>query len=141
MSIDISGKEAHTILTNMLSILSPLCDYLESEDEIKICLRQNQNYYNSVKKYLKSDHACKSIEEETASIDNNIKYLCHYHFFDVTTIYVLGDNIIKGSNCRLKRGQCHYFHKYERWYIRDDSNKDFENIGSKKSQVRIVLLI
>ena len=37
-------------------------------------------YYNSVKKDFKNDHACVSIEEIARSIENNMKYLCHYHF-------------------------------------------------------------
>ena len=69
-----------------------------------MCLRHYQKYDSSVKKYIKSDHACNFIKEGTKSIENNMKYLCHYYFIDVTTFNFLGDTIVKGANHRLKRG-------------------------------------
>ena len=78
--------------------------YLESEDEIKIYLRYYQRYYNSVKKELKVDHACKNIKEVAMSIESNIQYFCCYKFIDVTIFDFLGDSIVEASNSGLKRG-------------------------------------
>ena len=79
-------------------------NYLESEGKIKTCLCHYQSYYNSVKKDLKSDHACEIIEEIAISIEINMRCLWHYHFIDVTTLDSVGVSIIEGSNCGLKRG-------------------------------------
>ena len=57
-----------------------------------------------MRKDLKSNHACLAIEEVATSIEINIKYLCYYHFINVTTFCFLGDSIVKGGICGLKRG-------------------------------------
>ena len=71
---------------------------------MKMCLRHYQQYYNSVKEDLKSDHVYKHIEEVAMSIESNMGYLYHYKFIDVTTFYFFGDSIIEASNSGLKRG-------------------------------------
>ena len=38
------------------------------------------------------------------SIENSMKYFCRYHFIDVTSFGFIGDSIVEGSNCGLKRG-------------------------------------
>ena len=69
-----------------------------------MCLHNYQSYYNNVKKDLKSDSACEIIEEVARSIEINMKYLCNYHFIDVTTFDFLGDSIVEAANCRLEKG-------------------------------------
>ena len=77
-------------------------NYPESEGDIKMCLYHYQSYYNSVKKDIKSDHVCDIIEEVAISIERNMKYLCHYHFIDVTTFDFVGYNIDEATTCGLK---------------------------------------
>ena len=49
------------------------------------CVYDTTNFIKkSVKKELKSDHACTIIEEIAMSKEINMKYVCHYSFIDVT---------------------------------------------------------
>ena len=101
--VTVSSKEGSTILKNVLSMLSSSIDYPESEDKMRMCIQHYQQYYNSVKEELKSDNSCKYIEEVAMSIEINMEFLCHYNFIDVTTLYLVGDSIVEGSNSGLKR--------------------------------------
>ena len=79
-------------------------NYPESKGNKKICLRYYPRCHDSVNKYIKSEHACLAIEKITKSIEYNMKYSCHYHFIDVTAFSFLGNNIFKGANGRLTKG-------------------------------------
>ena len=94
------SKEAHTIFKHILSMLS----YFLITQRVKLCLCHYQNYYNRVKKNFKSDYACLAINKIARSIETNMKYLCHYRFIDLIIFDFLGDSIIEGENCGLKRG-------------------------------------
>ena len=72
---------------------------------MKNYLHHYQSYYNSVKKEVKSDHACGIIEEVARSIEGNMKYSCHYYFIDVTKFDFLCDSIVGPVNCGLKNGE------------------------------------
>ena len=73
----ISGKEDNAILKNLLPMLSYFYYYPESEDEMKICLRHYQHYYNIINEDLKSNRACNHIEEIVMSIESNMEYVCN----------------------------------------------------------------
>ena len=54
--ITVSGKKAHAILNNLLSMLSSFFNYSESEGEMDMYIHHYQSYHNSFKEDLKSDH-------------------------------------------------------------------------------------
>ena len=69
---------------------------------MKLCIYHYQSYYNSVNKGLKIDHAYEIIEEVARSIEINMKYLCHYHFINITQFDFLSDSIVEVAKCGLK---------------------------------------
>ena len=100
--VTVSGKEAHNILI-FLSMLTSFFNYLESKGEMILFLHHYQTYYNTVKKYISSDHACLAIDKIARSIEIYMKYFCSYHFIDITTFHFLSDSIVKAAKFGLKR--------------------------------------
>ena len=55
-----------------------------------------------MKENIRSDPVCEAIEDIMLSISNNLKYIHHCYFKDVTTFDYLGDSIVEGSNTSIK---------------------------------------
>ena len=66
-----------------------------------------------MKKDLKSHNAYEIIEEVPRSIEISMKYMCNYHFIDVTTFDFLGDSIVEAASCGLGKGWYYCVYKYE----------------------------
>ena len=138
--VTVSGKEVKAILKKYFINVIILFNYPESENEMKMYLHHYQSYYNSVKKDIKSDHACEIIEEVAISIERNMKYLCHYHFIDVTTFDFVGDSIAEAKNCGLK-GVMLLFLKIRALIHQRLLKFRFPNHRLEKAQICPVLLI
>ena len=89
---------------NIFNKVSRLFDYVESESEMKLCIKDYQLYYQSRKKSFNNEALCESIEKILKSIENNLSYLCHYYFRDITTFDFLGDSIAEAVNSGIKNG-------------------------------------
>ena len=92
------------ILETLHGLLSKIFDHVESANELIELQRCYKEYFRNNKKDLKSEHVCKSIEDIYGSIINNIEYVAHNIFKDVTTLDFVGDSIVEAANSSIKNG-------------------------------------
>ena len=85
--------------------LQKLFNYIETEEELKICVADYNSYYQSQKVSFRNEALCTAIEDIFLSLNANMKYFCHCYFIDVTTFDFLGDSIAEAFNSGLKTGQ------------------------------------
>ena len=85
--------------------LQKLFDYVETQEELKICIDDYNRYYQLEKASFKNEALCTSIEDILLSLKTNMRYFCHCYFIDVTTFDFLGDSIAEAFNSGLKTGQ------------------------------------
>jgi len=91
-------------IKNIFNKVSRLFDYVETESEMNLCIKDYQLYYQSKKESFKNESLCESIEAILTSIESNLSYLCHHHFLNVTTFDFLGDSIAEAVNSGIKNG-------------------------------------
>ena len=104
VSMKISGDEAKAILQIMLNMLSDLFDYVETEAEMYLTLKNFKRYYDSMKSQSNSEYIQKEIEYIAMSVETNLKYISNCYFIDVTTFVFLGDSIVEPANSGTKTG-------------------------------------
>ena len=85
-------------------MLTDIFEYVETEAEMNLTLNHFKRYYNSIKSQLQSLYALKEIEKISMSIENQLKYVCHCYFIDVTTFGFVGDSIAEAANSGIKQG-------------------------------------
>ena len=83
-------------------ILSNFFYYVESANDLTELQRWYKDFFRNNKKDLKSEHVCKSIEDIYGSILNNIEYVAHNFFKDVTPLDFVGDSIVEAANSGIK---------------------------------------
>ena len=67
-------------------------------------MKNYNQYYQTIKHDLKSEHVCDSIEKVFLRIHNNLEYVAHCHFKSVGTLGFKGDSIVEASNSSYKHG-------------------------------------
>ena len=100
----VNSDEAKSILSILKNKISHLFDYVETNNEIKLALKNYNQYYQKTKSDLKSDPACESIEKVFLRIENNLQYVAHSVFKNVCTLGFKGDSIVEASNSGYKTG-------------------------------------
>ena len=85
--------------------LERLFDYIETEEELKICINDYKGFYHNEKANFQNEALCTSIEDIFLSLECNLRHICHCYFKDVTTFDFLGDSIAEAFNSGLKTGQ------------------------------------
>lgn len=87
--------------------MSRIFDYVESSAELRNTIADYKNYYQFHKNSFSNESLCESIESVMISLDTQVKYISHSHFFDRTTFDFLGDSIVEAVNSGLKEGTQH----------------------------------
>ena len=82
--------------------MTQIFDNVEKFDEMRIAISDYESYYKSVKDKIKSEPVCVAIDDIILSISNQLKYISHSYFKDVTTFDYLGDSIVEGTNSSIK---------------------------------------
>ena len=82
--------------------MTQIFDYVETFDEMWITISDYESYYKLVKDKIKSEPVCVAIDDIILSISNQLKYISHSYFKDVTTFDYLGDSIVEGTNSSIK---------------------------------------
>ena len=90
---------------SLRQMLEKLFNYVENEQEMKICIDDYKNYYQSHKLSFKNDALCEGIEDILISLDNNLLHFSHCYFIKTTTFDFLGDSIAEAFNSGLKSGK------------------------------------
>lgn len=67
-------------------------------------MKNYNQYYQTIKSNLKSDHVCESIEKVFLRIHTNLKYVAHCHFKTVGPLGFKGNSIVESSNSGYKNG-------------------------------------
>ena len=104
VAMKVSGDDAKTIIQILLNMLTDIFEYVETEAEMNLTLNHFKRYYNSIKSQLQSVYALKEIEKIAMTIENQLKYVCHCYFIDVTTFGFVGDSIAEAANSGIKQG-------------------------------------
>ena len=100
--------------------MSDLFDNVDTVEEINTSIKYYYKYYNEVKKYLKSESVCESIEVVLSAIQNNFQYVTNFYFKDMCTFDFKGEFIVEAANSGLITV---YF--YEHSYIGWNTIKDW----------------
>ena len=106
-TVSIKLGEDDTVISSVKKLrhmISKIFNYVESEREMNSTIKHYKHYFSIIKDSLKSEPACVSIEKIINAIDNNLLYISHYYFKDVTTFDYLGDSIAEAQNSGIKTG-------------------------------------
>ena len=68
MTLKVSGKEAKTIINNVLGMLTIFFACVDNEDEMKLIIKYFNRYYSKVKSQLKSEYVQQEIEAVALNI-------------------------------------------------------------------------